>query len=125
MKIYFYTLICALIMVVSCKEKQNETEEVKDKTAANILGNSAYQAISYGGYRQITRDIQPTVAELKEDLKIMHAMGIRILRTYNVKLAEASNLLQAIKEMKTDDPSFEMYIMLGMDWIAHRPQCRK
>ncbi len=117
MKIYFYTLIFALMMVVvSCKDKQNETQQVKDKTAENILGNPAYQAISYGGYRQITRDIQPTIAELKEDLKIMHAMGIRIIRTYNVKLAEASNLCQAIKEMKADDSSFEMYIMLGA-WI--------
>ena len=117
MKIYFYTLIFALMMVVvSCKDKQNETQQVKDKTAENILGNPAYQAISYGGYRQITRDIQPTIAELKEDLKIMHAMGIRIIRTYNLKLAEASNLCQAIKEMKADDSSFEMYIMLGA-WI--------
>lgn len=117
MKIYFYTLIFALMMVVvSCKDKQNETQQVKDKTAENILGDPAYQAISYGGYRQITRDIQPTIAELKEDLKIMHAMGIRIIRTYNVKLAEASNLCQAIKEMKADDSSFEMYIMLGA-WI--------
>jgi len=117
MKICFYTLIFALMMVVvGCKDKQNELNQVKDKTAENILGDPAYQAISYGGYRQISRDIQPTIAELKEDLKIMHAMGIRIIRTYNVKLAEASNLCQAIKEMKADDSSFEMYIMLGA-WI--------
>ena len=56
------------------------------KTAAEILGNPNYEAISYGGYRKISRDIQPTIAELKEDMKILHAMGIRIVRTYNVHL---------------------------------------
>ena len=85
-------------------------------TAEKILGNADYQAISYGGYRQKSRDIQPTIAELKEDLKIMHAMGFRVLRTYNVHLAEASNLLKAIAEMKTENSAFEMYIMLGA-WI--------
>jgi len=116
MKRIYFILLCSVIMVMSCKEKQNENPIVKDKSAADILGNPAYQAISYGGYRQISRDIQSTIAELKEDLKILHAMGIRILRTYNVHLAEAANLLQAIKEMKKDDPTFEMYIMLGA-WI--------
>lgn len=85
-------------------------------TAAKILGNPDYKAICYGGYRQKTREIQPTLAELKEDLKIMHAMGIRIVRTYNVHLAEAGNLLKAIREMKSEDPGFEMYVMLGA-WI--------
>lgn len=85
-------------------------------TAAKILGNPDYKAICYGGYRQKTREIQPTLAELKEDLKIMHAMGIRIVRTYNVHLAEAGNLLKAIREMKSEDPNFEMYVMLGA-WI--------
>jgi exo-beta-1,3-glucanase (GH17 family) len=87
-------------------------------TAKDILGNPAYQAISYGGYREKTRDIQPTLPQLKEDLKILFAMGIRVIRTYNVqpKLPHASNILKAIKELKKEDSSFEMYVMLGA-WI--------
>ncbi|WP_445384827.1 glycosyl hydrolase family 17 protein [Robiginitalea sp. IMCC44478] len=85
-------------------------------TAKDILGNPEYRAISYGGYREVSRETQPTVAELKEDMKILHAMGIRILRTYNVQLPHASNVVKAIKELKEVDPDFEMYVMLGA-WI--------
>ena len=85
-------------------------------TAADILGNPDYPAISYGGYRGKTRDIQPTIDELKEDLKILSAIGIRVLRTYNVQLPHASNILKAIKALKSEDPDFEMYVMLGA-WI--------
>jgi exo-beta-1,3-glucanase (GH17 family) len=87
-----------------------------NKTAAEILGNPDYLAISYGGYRKNTRDIQPTVEQLREDMKILSAMGIKILRDYNVQLNHASNLLKAIRELKDRDPSFEMYVMLGA-WI--------
>ena len=85
-------------------------------TAKEILGNPKYLAISYGGYRTKTRDNQPTLDELKDDMKILYAMGIRIVRTYNVHLAQASNLLKAISELKQEDPAFEMYVMLGA-WI--------
>jgi len=85
-------------------------------TAKDILGNPNYQAICYGGYRMTSRDFQPTVTQLKEDMKILQAMNIKVLRTYNVHLAHASNLLKAIKELKSEDPSFEMYVMLGA-WI--------
>jgi exo-beta-1,3-glucanase (GH17 family) len=85
-------------------------------TAKDILGNSNYLAISYGGYRKSSRDFQPTVGELKEDMKILHAMNIRILRTYNVQLAQVSNILKAIRELKNEDPTFKMYLMLGA-WI--------
>ncbi len=101
---------------MSCTVKQNHLKVTANMTAEKLLGNPDYHAISYGGYRQKSRDIQPTLSELKEDLRIMHAMGFRILRTYNVHLAEASNLLKAIKEMKAENPDFEMYIMLGA-WI--------
>ena len=37
---------------------------------------------------------------LKEDMKILHAMKIRILRTYNVQLAQAETILEAIHELK-------------------------
>jgi exo-beta-1,3-glucanase (GH17 family) len=92
--------------------KLNQTKEIN---AVDILGNSDYQAISYGGYRGVSREEQPTIAQLKEDMKILEAMGIKVLRTYNVQpnLPHASNILAAIKELKNEDADFEMYVMLG------------
>ncbi|WP_142784516.1 glycosyl hydrolase family 17 protein [Changchengzhania lutea] len=109
-----------LIFMIGCqnKPKKEEKHVIKEKhiTAAEILGNPDYLAISYGGYRQISRDSQPTIPQLKEDMKILSAMGIKILRTYNVQLQHAPNLLKAISALKKEDPSFEMYVMLGA-WI--------
>lgn len=85
-------------------------------TAADILGDPRFRAISYGGYRETTRDIQPTIPQLKEDMLILQAMGVRLLRTYNVHYDEAANLLKAIRELRSEDPDFEMYLMLGA-WI--------
>lgn len=123
LKFYVYVVIVSSVMW-SCKNengKENLQKGTKQKTqltAKDILGNPDYLAISYGGYRKTTRDIQPTIAELKEDLKILAAMNIKILRTYNVqpKLPHASNILKAISELKKEDPTFEMYVMLGA-WI--------
>ena len=105
-------VLSAIGLAVACKP----AVEREGKTAAEILGNPDYQAISYGGYRDVTRDIQPTTAQLKEDMKILSAMGIKLLRTYNVHYDEAANLLDAISQMKQEDPAFEMYVMLGA-WI--------
>jgi exo-beta-1,3-glucanase (GH17 family) len=85
-------------------------------TADKILGNTKFQAICYGGYRTQTRDNEPTIPELKEDLRILYAMNIRIIRTYNVHHQEASNLMKAISELSKEDADFEMYVMLGA-WI--------
>lgn len=108
----FLIFAMAAMVAVSCNQRPVAT----GKTAADILGSPDYLAISYGGYREKTRDIQPTIPQLKEDMKILSAMGIRLLRTYNVHLDEAANLLEAISQMKRDDPAFEMYVMLGA-WI--------
>jgi exo-beta-1,3-glucanase (GH17 family) len=124
MKSSLKILVTFLILqiVFGCSSKKENTKEVKqpikEMTAAKILGNSEYLAISYGGYRAKSREVQPTISELKEDLKLMHAMGIRILRTYNVqpKLPHASNILEAISQLKKEDENFEMYVMLGA-WI--------
>jgi len=107
--VYFFIFL----MIFACSEKPKEE---KTMTASEILGNPDYLAISYGGYREKTRDIQPTIAQIKEDMKILSAMGIKILRTYNVQLQQAPNILKAIKELKTEDANFEMYVMLGA-WI--------
>ncbi|WP_418604195.1 glycosyl hydrolase family 17 protein [Hwangdonia sp.] len=109
-----------LIVMVGCGNKQKKEENnvatEKQITAKDILGNPDYLAISYGGYRQTSRDIQPTIEELKDDMKILAAMGVKILRTYNVQLQQAPNLLKAISELKNEDSNFEMYVMLGA-WI--------
>ena len=87
------------------------------KNAESLLGSPDYLAMSYGGYRYIDHDIEPTLDELKEDLKLLSAMDIKFLRTYKVHRPQASNLLKAISELKNDDPSFEMFVMLGA-WIS-------
>ena len=104
---------CFGLLMSSCTP---EPEEPAPITAADILGNVEYQAISYGGYSEKTRDIQPTIPQLKEDMRILSAMGIKLLRTYNVHKEEAANLLEAITLLKEEDPDFEMYVMLGA-WI--------
>lgn len=100
------------------KDKMSKTQTEKKVTAKDILGNPEYLAISYGGYREKSRDSQPTISELKDDLKILSAMGIKLIRTYNVQtpLPHASNILKAISELKEEDSNFEMYVMLGA-WI--------
>jgi len=105
-----------LLMVLSCNQKDNNNLVSKEITAQMILGNANYQAICYGGYRTNSREIQPTVSEIKEDLKILSAINIKVLRTYNVHYEEVSNLLKAITELKKEDEKFEMYVMLGA-WI--------
>ena len=126
MKSHFKLLTMVLVLSIgfACSSKKVRTTLIKEErkeemTAAKILGNPDYLAISYGGYREKSReDNQPTILQLKEDLKLMHAMGIRIIRTYNVqpKLPHAANVLEAIHQLKKEDASFEMYVMLGA-WI--------
>ena len=111
--------VIAFNFFVGCNTKNKVKLEPAIKpvmTAATILGNPDYLAISYGGYRHVDHDIEPTIEELKEDMKLLAAMGIKILRTYKVHLPQASNILKAISELKKEDASFEMYVMLGA-WI--------
>ena len=108
-------IVVVILMATACNTTHPKMNN-SNKTAAEILGNPDYLAISYGGYRKNTRDVQPTMEELKDDMKILYAMGIRIIRTYNVHLPQAENILVAISELKKEDASFEMYVMLGA-WI--------
>lgn len=90
------------------------------KNGDKLLGNSNYPAICYSGYRLTPRTPQntPSVAETKEDLKILAAMGVRIVRTYDTtNFPHAERILQAIRELKLADPKFEMYVMMGA-WIG-------
>lgn len=104
-----------LLFLLSCASKPFENKRIA-MTAAELLGNPNYPALCYGGYRTTTREQVPTVAEIKEDLRILAAMQIKVLRTYNVHYAEAEHLLQAIRELQKEQARFEMYVMLGA-WI--------
>ena len=76
--VYSIFLLC-----ISCTQKFTGNTGSNQKIAKNILGNINYQAISYGGYRDKTRDIEPTLTQLTEDLRILSAMNIKVLRTYD------------------------------------------
>ena len=122
MKYTRHLLLIALIFNLcfclgSCKDKKmNESPVNKNKSAAEFLGHSEYRAMSYGGYRTLTRDDQPSLSQIKEDLKILSAIGVKVIRTYNLQLDQAHNILKAIRALKMEDASFEMYVMLGL-WI--------
>ena len=121
LKMNILVLAMVSMFMLSCDQNskvENKMQTLKKVTAKDILGHPDYLAISYGGYRQKSRDSQPTIKELKDDMKLLSAMGIKVLRTYNVQpnLPHASNVLKAIDELKKEDSSFEMYVMLGA-WI--------
>ena len=124
-QIWYRKLIFPLLIGLGCitsfscsqkNAKQDEERQVTKMTAKSLLGNPEYQAISFGGYRDTSREIQPSIEELKEDMLILSAMGIKFLRTYHTKRPHALNTVKAIAELKNEDPSFEMYVMAGA-WI--------
>ena len=108
-------LLFALAAIFYACDEPKEIHK-KEVNAAAILGNPDYPAISYGGYRDTTREVQPTMAQLKNDVRILHALGYRLLRTYNLQFEHTPNLIRAIAAIKAEDPAFEMYVMLGT-WI--------
>lgn len=121
----FLLILVMLLVIAGCKDGKRASEgdedsqepmSRKEMTAAEILGNPDYPGISFGGYRHADHDIEPTLEELKDDMRILHAAGIRVVRTYKVHLPHASNVLKAISELKAEDEGFEMYVMLGA-WI--------
>jgi exo-beta-1,3-glucanase (GH17 family) len=87
-----------------------------------LLGNNNYPAISYSGDRKNPRTLEnsPSLEDIKEDLKILNAMGVKLLRTYNtVEFPQSERILKAVRQLKEEDSKFEMYVMLGA-WI----QCK-
>ncbi len=106
-----------LAVVLTCTHCTESKSHSRNKPAAEILSNPDVLAISYGGYRHATRDSVPSVDEIMEDLAILSAMDIKIVRTYNTQeFAHAARLLEAIDILKSRDAKFEMYVMLGA-WI--------
>jgi exo-beta-1,3-glucanase (GH17 family) len=114
-----FFLSVLLFTTMACKDvvkKDQSVKEIPKMTAKEILSNPEYLAISYGGYRDTTRSEQPTLVQIKNDMKILAAMNIKILRTYNMQLPQATNVVKAIDQLKKEQPGFEMYVMLGA-WI--------
>ena len=109
-------LIISTFFLASCGQSGDFN---MNKSAKEFIGNPDYPAISYGGYRGKSREEQPSIADIKEDLYIMHAQGFRVFRTYDLHHPFAENTLKAIREIKQVDNNFEMYVMLGA-WI----QCK-
>ena len=92
------TLLIFIFTSISCFANKNSE---RSPSASLILGNPNYPAMSYGGYRGKTRDEQPTINDIKEDLRILNAIGVKIIRTYNTsQYKQAENLLKAIKQLK-------------------------
>ncbi len=118
MKSLLEILILFIISIAFACATSKEGKQVKETiTAEYILGNPNYTAISFGGFREKTREICPSVEDLKEDMKILSAIDIKIIRTYSTQLfPHAERVLKAIQELKKEDPAFEMYVMLG-SWI--------
>ena len=107
-----YLLVITIVMIiVACKQSDQPFQSTRP-FASDILGNPKYKAISYGGYRTNTREIQPSLREIIEDLKILQALDFKLIRTYNVHFDFAQNVLKAIKILKQQNPEFEMYVML-------------
>ena len=114
-KLYkIFVLALCVILSAGCGEA---SKEKSSPSAAEIFGNPDYPAMSYGGFRGKTRDITPTVAQIKDDMLILQAMGIKLLRTYNTsQYPHTKHLLAAIQELRDEDANFEMYVMIGT-WI--------
>jgi exo-beta-1,3-glucanase (GH17 family) len=112
----------ALLLLLALTACSSDSREAHGESAAfeskslELLGNEAIQAISYSGHRKVPRSVEntPSVEETKEDLRILAAMDIKLLRTYNTTIfPHSARILQAIRELKQEVASFEMYVMLG------------
>jgi exo-beta-1,3-glucanase (GH17 family) len=110
------SILLMALLLVGCKEPSEQHMDASSLSASEILGKTDYLAMSYGGYRTKSREDQPTMAQIQEDLRLMHAMGVRVVRTYNMQFDHAPNVVKAIDGLKKEHPEFEMYVMLGT-WI--------
>lgn len=108
-----------LLMLPGCSGETPSDNQAGDggTQAKQVLENPDCLAFSYGGYRGATRETVPSVEELKEDMRILSAMGVKLIRTYNTQqFKQVENLLEAIDALQKEDSDFEMHVMLGA-WI--------
>jgi exo-beta-1,3-glucanase (GH17 family) len=111
----YFAFLLFTVLFISCKNDIKPYAPI-EKNAAELLGNTNYKAICYSGYKSNTRDKEPTIPEIKDDLMLLHALNFKIIRTYNVHFKQTENILEAINQLKKENPKFEMYVMLGA-WI--------
>ena len=107
---HVFFIACSIFLLVYCEKTSSMIK------ASDLLGNWDYPAICYSGYRTDSRAVEPTIEEIKSDLVLLHELGYRVVRTYNVHFEHTANILDAITELKQIDSDFEMYVMLGV-WI--------
>jgi exo-beta-1,3-glucanase (GH17 family) len=118
-------LLCLLASLSGCSSDPRpalDEDASLPSAGQRLLGNNDIQAIAYSGHRKVVRTVEntPSLEETKEDLRILAAMDIKLLRTYNTTIfPHSERILQAIRELKQEDPDFEMVVMLGA-WI----QCK-
>jgi hypothetical protein len=60
-----------LFFTMACSKEPKPQVDMSSIIAAQILGDPTYTAISFGAYREKSRDVQPTIEQLKEDLRLM------------------------------------------------------
>mgnify|MGYP001159322406 FL=1 len=94
-------IVFITILLVSCSV---ETSEKYTYTSAEeIINQFGSNAFCYGGYRHNTRDSIPSITELKEDLKVLNALGCHLIRTYQTQqFGQEKRLLEAIREFRRD-----------------------
>ena len=78
-KIPIIFMLLSIVSFISCKNEA-KTQDKIEKTAQDILGNPDYLAMSYGGYRYADHGIEPSIDQLKDDMKLLAAMDIKMLR---------------------------------------------
>ena len=113
-------LLAMVLLVAGCEggsRVDTKREQPQTPSAAELFGGGQLQAIAYGGYRSATRAVVPTVEDIKEDLRILAGLGFKMIRTYNTQqFGETRRIFLAIEALQAEDPTFEMYVMLGV-WI--------
>ena len=60
--------LLASMLLMACSNRTDKKMSPKNISAKEILGNPEYQAISYSGYRELSRDFVPSMENLKEDM---------------------------------------------------------
>ncbi|MEC9117750.1 MAG: hypothetical protein VX607_12835, partial [Planctomycetota bacterium] len=54
-------------------------------SASELLNDPSALAFCYGGFRGTDRQVVPTVDQIKEDMRILERMGVKLVRTYNTQ----------------------------------------
>ena len=77
------------LFVLSCTGSTKDSFQ-QNRTAAEILGNPTFAAISYGGYRSTSREIQPSLTQIKD---VMHKGAELPLATADMGMDQALLLM--------------------------------